>query len=199
MPSRRRSSTRRRRGGASNNGYIPEPTNYKDASMMNQSLAQGNQFAQMHANQHGGFQPGPYPGSVTESSLPADLVASARLQPLNAAFDEIKGLRDPGQAGGKRRGKKMSRKAKKSKKSRKASKKSRKASKKSRKASKKSRKASKKSRKVSRRRRGGALGYMDVKAPGMLLDDAMYKQAGLNPEWELAKDPNAFAPVAPRS
>lgn len=196
MPSHRR-STRRRRGGAASNGYIPEPTNYKDTSMMNQSLSQGNQFAQMHANQHGGFfQPGPYPGSVTDSSLPAELAGSARLQPLNAAFDEIKGLRDPGQAGGKRsRKNKKSRKSKKSKKSRK----SKKASRKAKKASRKNRKASRKSRKVSRRRRGGALGYMDVKAPGMLLDDAMYKQAGLNPEWELAKDPNAFAPVAPRS
>jgi hypothetical protein len=32
----------------------------------------------------------------------------------------------------------------------------------------------------------------DLSSPSMLLNN--YNKAGLNPEWDLAKDPNAFAP-----
>jgi hypothetical protein len=55
---------------------------------MNLSLAQGQQFASYHANQHGGS--GPYPGAVSETVVPRDLVASAHLSPLYKAFDDIK-------------------------------------------------------------------------------------------------------------
>jgi hypothetical protein len=108
------------------------------------NLAQGQQFAKFHENQHGGaLSYGPYPGAVAEGSvLPSDLIASAKLLPLNQAFDEIRGMSD--QAGGKRR------KSKKSRKSKKATRKSRK--------SKKTRK-SRKSRKTQRKR-GGFLGNM---------------------------------------
>jgi hypothetical protein len=129
----------------------------------------------------------------------SELRLSAGVTPLDAAIEAVKHVRDPGQAGGRRRkASKKSRKA--SKKSRKASKKSRKASKKSRKASKKSRKGSKKSRKT-RRQRGGAASfgvasdyYGDAKGPHMLLSPSMEARAGLNQEWALAKNPNSFAP-----
>ena len=178
----------------------------------------------MHVNQHGGsaypLLGGPYPGAISDL-LPKELDASARLLPLNAAFAEVQGLKDPNPEttpdynpagaippfrGGKRRASRKNRKAsrknrKASRKNRKASRRSaRKASRKSRRASRKSRKANRKSRKALRRRRGGApLGYESVKAPGMLLPSSMYRETGLNPEWKLAENPNAFAPVQPRA
>jgi hypothetical protein len=70
------------------------PIGYTNQGPTNLSLAQGQQFASYHANQHGGSGPyafGPYPGAVTESSaLPQDLVASAHLTPLYKSFDDIK-------------------------------------------------------------------------------------------------------------
>jgi hypothetical protein len=161
------------------------------AGMVAQSLAQGQQFANMHANQHGGaLDAGPFPGAVTEQALlPANLWNAARIAPLNAATDAIANMKDPGQAGGAR---------KKHRKGRKGTKKSRKGAKKSRKGSKKSRKASRKSRKT-RRMRGGAA-YDSNPAPfggpSMLLDGSQMAKAlsGMNAEWKLAENPAAFAP-----
>ena len=160
------------------------------AGMTAQSLAQGEQFAKMHANQHGGggLDAGPFPGAVTEQSLlPANLMNAARVAPLNAALNAIANMKDPGQAGGgrKRKGRKMSKKG-------------RKASKKARKGSKKSRKASRKSRKT-RKMRGGAA-YDSNPAPfggpSMLLDSSQMAKAlsGMNAEWKLAENPASFAP-----
>jgi hypothetical protein len=151
-----------------------------------QSLAQGQQFANMHANQHGGgaLDAGPFPGAVTEQALlPANLMNAARVAPLNAALNAIANMKDPGQAGGGRK-----------RKGRKASKKARKASRKSRKASRKSRKGRK-----TRRMRGGAA-YDSNPAPfggpSMLLDGTQMTKAlsGMNAEWKLAENPAAFAP-----
>ncbi len=172
----------RMRGGdssaASVNGDSMKP-------MTQQSLAQGQQFANMHANQHGGgaLDAGAYPTAVTEQALlPGNLMAAARVAPLNAALNAIANMKDPGQAGGGRR-----------RKGRKASKKARKASRKSRKGSRKSRKGRK-----TRRMRGGAFGdnAASVNAPGMLLDPAQMGKAlsGMNAEWKLAENPAAFAP-----
>jgi hypothetical protein len=155
-------------------------------AMSQQSLAQGQQFASMHANQHGGagLDAGPYPGAVTEQALiPANLMNAARVAPLNAALNAIANMKDPGQAGGGRR--------------RKGRKASKKASRKGRKATRKGRKGSRKSRKT-RRMRGGAFGdnAQSVTAPGMLLDSAQMGKAlsGMNAEWKLAENPAAFAP-----
>ena len=59
---------------------------------MDLSLKQGQQYGAAHSGQHGGAMAyGPYPGAVQEASvLPADLVASAHLLPLNQAFDYIR-------------------------------------------------------------------------------------------------------------
>ena len=54
------------------------------AGMMAQSLAQGQQFSNIHANQHGGgaLDAGPFPGAVTEQSLiPSNMAAAARVAP----------------------------------------------------------------------------------------------------------------------
>lgn len=176
----------RMRGGESTPGST---TMDSMKPMVAQSLAQGQQFANIHANQHGGgLDAGPFPGAVTEESmLPQNLQAAARVAPLNAALNAIANMKDPGQAGGarKRKGRKMSKKA-------------RKTSKKSRKASKKGRKASRKTGR-SRRMRGGAA-YDSNPAPfggpSMLLDSTQMAKAlsGMNAEWKLAENPAAFAP-----
>lgn len=80
---------RRQNGGAELNGA---PVNYANPGPMGLSLAQGQQYGAAHSGQHGGAMAyGPYPGAVQEASvLPADLVASAHLLPLNQAFDYIR-------------------------------------------------------------------------------------------------------------
>jgi hypothetical protein len=182
--------------------------------MSKQSLNQGQQFASYHANQHGGsaLVGGPYPGIVGGEALLSDtLAASARVGPLNASLNEIKGMQD----GGKRtRRNRKNRRASRS--NRKASKKNRRASRSNRKASKKNRKnrrasrsnrktsrsnrrASRSNRKTSRRNRryhGGAMPAMNpgsTSAPGLLLPSNV-SVPGMNPEWKLAENPRSFAP-----
>jgi hypothetical protein len=197
MPSRKQTrknrSQRPRRGGAGYS-YVPAPVDYTGGDGMAElNLSQGRQYTNMTKTYHGGspvgLLGGPYPTALGDT-LPKDLIGAARLDSLVKSFADIADLKDPGQAGGKR----------KSKKSRKTSRKNRK-SKKSRKTSRKNRKSkkSRKNRKSQRRNRrgGGHLGFNSVNAPGMLLKD--YSKTGLNPEWNLAKDPNAFAPLAARS
>lgn len=180
---------------------------------MKLNLAQGQQFAAYHAGQHGGgLDFGPYPGAVQEASvLPADLVASAKLLPLNQSFDFIRQFGpssdNPNLKGGKRRGRK---------------------SRKGRKGSRKQRGGEgmgivpwggrrKGSRKVNRKQRGGVQvkwgagggrrsmrggSYAEMKFPmdvadegKMLIPPQMVAQAGLNPEWSLIeKQPNVFNP-----
>jgi hypothetical protein len=191
----RKASRRRMRGGEAPVGYAnPEP--------MSLSLAQGQQFAKFHENQHGGaLAYGDYPGAIGET-LPSDLAASAKLTALNQSFDYIKQFGpssdNPNLSGGRRR-----RRGKKTRKSRKSKKGSRKqrgglyrwggGGKKSRKQ-RKSRKSKK-----SRKQRGGAYAEMRFPMPvadegKMLIPASLEAQAGLNKEWVLAKDPMAFAP-----
>ena len=158
-------------------GYDSTPASTQGnsmASMQAQSLAQGQQFDEMHKNQHGGgLDAGPFPGAVMAPSvLPENLHASARVAPLDAAIKEIQGLKD--QSGGRRKGRKASKKSRKSRKGRKG-------------------------RKGSRRQRGGAWAMgneQSVSAPGMILPPALEAKAlsGMNAEWKLAENPKAFAP-----
>ena len=184
---RKGSRRHRMRGGQA-------PVNYSNPGPMGLSLAQGQQFAEFHKAQHGGAY-GPYPAAVDQATvLPADLTAAARLLPLNAAFAEIRGMSD--QAGGKRR--------RRGRKSRKGSRKAH-------------RKGSRKAhRKGSRKQRGGVLvrwgggsrrrlrggSYAEMRFPmpvgeegKMLIPAGLQAQAGLNPEWKLAENPNSFAPL----
>ena len=176
-----------RRNRKMNGGQAP--VNYSNPGPMGLSLGQGVDFERYHSGQHGGM--GPYPASVSSSSLPADLNASARINPTLQAYAEIRGLKD--QAGG-RRGR--------------SSRKSRKSRRKSRKNSRKSRKASRKNRRNGRRQNGGDFvrwgggGYnSDVDAPmtigessKMLIPPNLQAQAGLHPEWKDAANPNALTP-----
>ena len=138
-----------------------------------QSLAQGKQFLEIHANQHGGasvgYEGGPFPGAVQDQILPSNLHASARVAPLDAAIREIQGMKD--QAGGRRK----NRKSRKDRKDR-------------------------KNRKTRQRKQGGGSYKLDTAAdynsPSMLLPSGLEAKAlgGMNAEWALAKNPSAFAP-----
>ena len=158
--SRRR--TYRKRGGEY--AIRGAPTSYSLAGNWSSrmSLGQGDDFFKYHQGQHGGEAPVSSIGTV----LPQELRGPAHLGGIDKALQDIAGLKD--QTGGKRR--KYRKSTKKTKKSRKTTKKSKK---------------SKKSRKTRhRRRRGGALGFAPVSAPGMLLSASAYNQAGLNPAWK---------------
>jgi len=171
----RRNNTRRNYRRNYSGGYNPAPVGVDPmGDMTKQSLNQGQQFASFHVGQHGGGLGGsPFPGSVGGEALLSDnLAASARVGPLNASLNEIKGMQD----GGRRRRNK-----------------NRKTNRKNRKGSRKNR-ANRKSR--NRRYRGGAMPSLNpglVSAPGQLLPSSV-TAAGMNPEWRLAENPRAFAP-----
>jgi hypothetical protein len=163
----RKNSRRNRR---QNGGASPLNESLAGSTPSNLNLAQGNQYAGFHAAQHGGEAP--FPGGVTDSLLPRDLVSFSRTAPLDKYLADALPVRDPGQMGGRRRSRK---------------------NRKNRKASRKNRKASRKNR---RNMRGGAFSPAPADAPGMLLDasDAAKAVRGMNPEWQLAPDVKAFAP-----
>lgn len=185
------------------------------------SLAQGTEYAKMHAGQHGGAAvslvnsaPVGFTGMLDDS-----LRGAARVGVLD---DAVNTATAAGQSGGRRRGSRRGRKgSKKSRKSRKGRKGSRKGSRKSR----RSRRSSRSSRMNAMRgmmgmyggkrgsRRNGMLNRFrkmlgmsggayslaaaaDYGAPGMLLSPGEEAKAlgGMNPEWKLATDPNSFAP-----
>ena len=177
---------RKRHGGAAV-AYNPAGVDYKLEPM---SLKQGVGMQELNKQFHGGaFTPlgGVAYGEALagKDGLPADMLAAARVEKLEGAMSEIKGMKD--QAGGRRRGRKASRKG------RKASRKGRKASRKGRKASRQSRKASRKGRKgrkvyrSTRRMRGGATSFADSAAEFTKDGDMSLgidpRAAGLNQEW----------------
>jgi hypothetical protein len=174
-----RKGTRRQRGGVA-------PVGYSNPFPMGINLAQGQQFAAYHANQHGGSV-GTYPDAVQQAQLlPADLVPSSRLLPLNASFDYIRQFGPEADLKGGRR-----RKSRKSRKSRKV--------RKSQRGGVLVRWGGGGRRRGSRRMRGGSaadMGHpMDVaEETKMLIPPSLQQQAGLNPEWKLAENPNSFAP-----
>jgi hypothetical protein len=106
----------------------------------------------------------PYPTAVTDSVLSGSMVTAARTGPLDTAMAQIQGMQD----GGRRRNVK------------------------------KSRRMTKKMRSMLRKmkRMGGAmeLSGSPISEDSMILPPGMDKQAALNYEWSMAKDPNAFAP-----
>ena len=164
---------RHQRGGAA---LVLSPSELTDTSMdaaSKQSLAQGTDFFGYHTKQHGGFI-----APVGDTGvLDAGLRSSARIGGLDQALAEIQGLKD--QSGGRRRKSRSTR------------------TRRGRKSHTRRGRKSRHSRHSRRNRQyGGALGYMDVNAPGMLLAG---KQAAaalntMNAEWKLAENPGSFAP-----
>jgi len=162
-------------------GMAPINHSLAGSSASNMSLGQGQQFASYHTAQHGGQAP---LSAITDSALPQDMHASAGILPLGRYITDIQGLRDPGQAGGRRRRGSKRRGSK------------RRGSKRKVRKSRKSRKSTRRSRKQA----GGnfVMNPADVGAPDMLLDGKAATNAmrGMNPEWALASDPKAFIPKA---
>ena len=133
------------------------PVNDSSMNMSRQdSLSQGSQFLNIHKAQHGGSAP--YPTSLMGSTLPSNMVASARTGPLDSAIASIQGMQD----GGKRKSH--------------------------------SRKHGRKHGRKSRSHKGGALVGSPLSNDSMLLPPGLEKQAALNYEWSMAKDPSAFLP-----
>ena len=205
---RNRRRTNRHRGGA----LMGAPVDYSTGSPMKLNLAQGVQYGEFHKGQHGGaFSGSAYPGAVTQSMLPSDLVASSRVGSTLASLDAVKGLTDPSPSnpmGGGRRRNRRSRKyrggsglvrwggRRRSSRSNRSNRSRRNRS--SRRSRSRSNRSSRSSR--SRRYRGGAYqgsfdNAMSVSQSGnMLVSPSQQEAAGLNPEWKLAEDPMSFAP-----
>jgi hypothetical protein len=165
------------------------------------SMAQGQDYARIHAAQHGGAAvslaaaaPVGYTGMLDDS-----LRATARITPLDQSIGAIQGMRD--QSGGGRRRRRDKKGASKAMRRRMiaATRRLKKLKARLLKAMKKmSRRGTKRS---GRGQRGGA-GYQyanqaDYGSPGMLLSPAQEARAlaGMNTvEWKLAADPTSFAP-----
>lgn len=142
------------------------------AMAMKDSLSQGTQYLNIHKGQYGGAAA--YPTAVTDSVLSGSMIASARTGPLDTAMAQIQGMQDGGRRShGRSHGRSHSKKA---------------------------RRMTKKMRNMLRKMKymGGAmeLAGSPISEDSMILPPGMDKQAALNYEWSMAKDPNAFAPKA---
>ena len=146
----------------------------------------------VHAMQQGGVAP--YPGS---GRFDGGLAEAAGTASLDKALEQVAGLRDPNQMGGrKRKSRKTHRKSKKShrksKKSHRKSKKSHRKSKKSHRKSKKSHRKSKKShRKSKKSQRGGEMELAESYTGG-IIDGDLLQKAGLHPSWKSVEAGNMF-------
>ena len=154
-------------------GYVLTGSDINDSSMdasTKLNMLQGQQYGAQHANQHGGMAP------VGDTGVMDVGRVEARIGPIDAAFQEISGMKD--QAGGRR----SHRRARKSRKSKRSGRKSRRNGCKSR-----------KSRRSHMRMRGGVASVGDSTT---LLPVDMERQAvmGMNPEWKLAENPASFNP-----
>ncbi len=177
-----RKASKKSRRASRRTGKKQRGGNYSPSQL---SFLQGMEYRELHPaqfEQRGGAMLGYAPVTPGDQGLlPAELRASARVEPIDAADQFIKGMRDPpfdtmpvaAQKGGARRRRRASRKGRKA--SKKASKKA--SRKESRKESRKGRKAS---RKASRRaQRGGALlNGAPLSQPTMLLTPAQAAKAG---------------------
>jgi hypothetical protein len=146
------------------------------------SLGQGQDFFKYHDGQHGGasydYNNGGAPlRAISDSSLPEGLRAHAMTTGIDNAINDVRHLRDPNQAGGRRSRRRHTR--------RKGGKHGKKHGKKHRKSHRKSNRKSHRRSRRTHRKRGGNLGYAPFPGKGMLLDSpTAYAQAGLNPQWK---------------
>ena len=167
---RRSRRIRSHRGGAS-----PIADNLYGSSASNQSLAQGEDFAQYHQAQHGGSAP----LEQAFGTLDPGLRGSAMLNGIDQAIADSAMLRDDtlaqpmeDQSGGHRRRRRRTQKRK---------------GRKSQRSQRRNQRRSQQRRSQRRSQQGGnhqALGYQLVNAPGLLLDNKSdYDHAGLNPDY----------------
>jgi hypothetical protein len=164
------------------------------------SMAQGQDYARIHAAQHGGAAvslaaaaPVGYTGMLDDS-----LRATARITPLDQSIGAIQGMRD--QSGGGRRRRGASKRGGKAMRRRMVAA-TRRLKKLKMRLLKAMKRMSRRSRRLGGRQRGGASyqysNQADYGAPGMLLSPAQEAKAlqTMNTvEWRLAADPTSFAP-----
>jgi len=196
MPSRKvyRKSRKDRKSRKNRKQYGGNP--------MAQSLAQGQQFANIHSAQHGGaYLSGAPLSEIDGSMLAPELRSFARVESLDASINDAAAqgpdqttqmpaqmpeqmtTQMPAQSGGRRNRK--SRKSRKSRKNRKSERKNRKSERKNRKSCRKSerknrkscRKSGRKNRK-SRRQQGGSLAGAPVTWESKFLSDSDAAKAG---------------------
>ena len=206
---RRKTMKRKMRGGAddvnaptvSGNLVLPQGIDYVKNAPMNVGMkggmskdatgVYGSPFfgvVPQERVQQGGMAP--YPVSVGER-IDVGLAMKAGTAAIDSALSQVAGLRDPNQAGGRKRKTKKAKKShKKAKKTQRKSKKSRKQcggkAKKSHRKSKKSHRKAKKSHrksKKSRKQRGGQMDYAESMKGGIIDADLLAK-AGLHDSWK---------------
>jgi hypothetical protein len=186
-------SRRRMRGG----WRVLSGAALNDMSMkgpMNMSLRQGEEYGVLHEGQHGGAH-GVGAPAFQSDTLPSSMITAARVGPTLQAFSEIQGMKDQGGGGRRRRrrsqyggdGENMGPGGEEVNENNSSM------------AGGRRRRKSRKSRKTRRRRRqgGGSFQPADVSSPTMLLsgNSARHAEGAMNPEWQLAKNPSAFAPM----
>jgi hypothetical protein len=175
--SHRNRRTYRRRGGADALEGAPIKYHLAGSWPSRMSLGQGADYFKYHVGQHGGMGYDSNMGgaplkAITNSELPQNLRMAAHINGIDKAIADVRPLKDPNQAGGRRRTKRRG--SKRAHKKRGGKRKCWGMSK---------RRKSNKSRRT--RRRGGSMEYAPFPNKGMLLDSAReYAQAGLNPQWK---------------
>lgn len=192
LSKRRRVSRRRMQGGWRN----LSPATVTDTSMngpMNMSLKQGEEYGVMHEGQHGGGSPLTGAPAFQSELLPESMVTAARTGGTLEAFREIQGMRD--QAGGARRRRRRHGGGKKKNANNNENNNNNEQGGGRRRKSRRRKTRGRKTR--GRRQGGGALEGADVSSPSMLLsgNSARHAEGAMNPEWQLAKNPSAFAPM----
>ena len=140
------------------------------------SLGQGTDYFKYHVGQHGGMGYDSNMGgaplrAISHSTLPQNLRMAAHIDGIDKAIADVRPLKDPNQAGGRRKRNGSKRRGSK------------------RRGGKRKCWGMSKRRKSNRsrrtRRRGGSMGYAPFPNKGMLLDTSReYAQAGLNPQWK---------------
>ena len=209
---RRKTMKRKMRGGAdsvnaptvSGNLVLPQGIDYVKNAPMNIGMkggmskdatgVYGSPFfgvVPQERVQQGGMAP--YPVSVGER-IDAGLAMKAGTAAIDSALSQVAGLRDPNQAGGRKRKTKKAKKAKKSRKqsggkSKKTQRKAKKSHRKSKKTQRKSKRAQRKAKKShrkskkSRKQRGGQMDYAESMKGGIIDADLLAK-AGLHDSWK---------------
>ena len=198
---RRKTMKRKMRGGAdsvtaptvSGNLVLPQGIDYVKNAPMNIGMkggmskdatgVYGSPFfgvVPQERVQQGGMAP--YPVSVGER-IDAGLAMKAGTAAIDSALSQVAGLRDPNQAGGRKRKTKKAKKShRKAKKTQRKSKKSHRKAKKSKRAQRKAKKSHRKSKK-SRKQRGGQMDYAESMKGG-IIDADLLEKAGLHDSWK---------------
>ena len=189
---RRVSNSRRMRGG----WRVLSGAALNDASMkgpMNMSLKQGEEYNVLHEGQHGGAHMGA-PAFQSET-LPSSMVTAARVGPTLQAFNEIQGMKDQG--GGGRRRRRRSQYGGDGENMGPGTEEEESANNSSMAGGRRRRKSRGRKTRNRRRQGGGSFSPADVSSPSMLLsgNSAKHAEGAMNPEWQLAKNPAAFAPM----